>query len=161
MTGRDVAGRFAAGFSPDRGRGRQPASPPTGMSTRLASSIMEIANLPVKIREPGRQRRRTVSLFEMMVLRLAMGRTSRRRSVLPFIKLVIGAARSTQVPGQPAPAPTPPAVPDKQLGLAKANLDFATAHGSDDEIDGALDLYLALLRRSAGRKAGSQNRAGG
>lgn len=155
MTGRDVAGRFAAGFSPDRGRGHQPASPPTSMSTRLASSIMEIANLPVKIREPGRQRRRTVSLFEMMVLRLATGQTSRRRSVLPFVRLVISAATIVQVHHQlaPAPAPTRRAVADKHAELAKTRLDHAMANGTDDEIDVALDLYLALLRRSAGRGA--------
>ncbi len=118
---------------------------------------MEIANLPVKIREPGRQRRRTVSLFEMMVLRLATGQTSRRRSVLPFVRLVISAATIVQVHHQLAPAPTPAPtrqpVADKHAELAKTRLDHAMANGSDDEIDVALDLYLALLRRSAGRGA--------
>lgn len=119
------------------------------MSAQLASYIMEIANLPVKIREPGHQRRRTVPLFEMMVLRLALGQSSRRRSVLPFIRLVIRAGRIADTSSRPAPAPALSSWPDKQHSLAKANLDLAMAHGNNDEIDRALDLYLALLRRSA------------
>jgi hypothetical protein len=119
------------------------------MSAHLASSIMEIANLPVKIREPGHQRRRTVSLFEMMVLRLALGQSSRRRSVLPFIGLVIRAAGLAGTRARLPPAPTPPSLPDSQQSLAKANLDHVMAQGTNDEIDRALDLYLAVLRRSA------------
>ncbi len=125
------------------------------MSAQFASSIMEIANLPVKIREPGYQRRRTVSLFEMMVLRLATGQTSRRRSVVPFIRLVINAARINEIPALLTPSQAPAPMLDQQLRLVKATLDLAMAHGTNDEIDRALDMYLAVLRRSAVGKAGA------
>lgn len=125
------------------------------MSAQFASSIMEIANLPVKIREPGYQRRRTVSLFEMMVLRLATGQTSRRRSVVPFIRLVINAARINEIPALLTPPQAPAPMLDQQLRLVKATLDLAMAHGTNDAIDRALDMYLAVLRRSAGGKAGA------
>jgi len=117
VSGRDAAGRFASGFSPDYKHGPQPSLKRAGMSAHLASSIMEIANLPVKIREPGHQRRRTVSLFGMMVLRLALGQSSRRRSVLPFIRLVIRAAAIAGTRARLPPAPTPPSLPDRVLSV--------------------------------------------
>lgn len=152
MSGRDAAGRFAPGFSSDRGRGRQRSSAPVRTPGRVAASILQIANLPVKIREPGRQRRRTVSLFEMMVLRLATGQTSRRRSVLPFIKLVISAANTRAVPARPLPAELFEPV-DPELLAARDHLNYALQHGSVREVDDAIARHLMLLRKVARRQS--------
>ncbi|MBB6503779.1 hypothetical protein F4693_000734 [Sphingomonas endophytica] len=152
MSGRGAAGRFAPGFSSDRGRGRQPASASVSMPERVADLIMEIANMPVKIREPGRQRRRTVSLFEMMVLRLATGQTSRRRSVLPFIKLVISAASTQPLPARPVPA-EPFGLVDLELLAARKHLDYALQHGSDPDVEDAIAHHLMLLRKVARRQS--------
>lgn len=152
MSGRDAVGRLAPGFSSDRGRGRQHTSAPVSVPERVAASIMQIANLPVKIREPGRQRRRTVSLFEMMVLRLATGQTSRRRSVLPFIKLVINAASTQSLPARPVPAePFEPV--DPELLAARDHLDYALQHGSDPDVEDAIARHLMLLRKVARRQS--------
>ncbi|WP_156025990.1 hypothetical protein [Sphingomonas phyllosphaerae] len=116
------------------------------------TSIMQIANLPVKIREPGRQRRRTVSLFEMMVLRLATGQTSRRRSVLPFIKLVISAARTRAAPAHPVP--TEPFKPvDPELLATRDHLNTALQHGSVREVDDAIARHLMSVHKVAHRQS--------
>lgn len=152
MSDRDAAGRFAPGFSSDRGRGRQRAPVPVSMPECVAASIMQIANLPVKIREAGHQRRRTVSLFEMMILRLATGQTSRRRSVLPFIKLVISAASTRAVPARSAPVqPIEPV--DPELLVACDHINHALQHGSVREADDAIARHLTLLRKVARRKS--------
>ena len=115
------------------------------MSAVIHSSIMDAANMPVRMRESADQRWRTISLFELMVRRLASGQTSRRRSVMPFIRLVVTAATGPAPPeliGGAAP-------PGLELLAAKEELDAAMAGGSDDEIDDALMRYVAVFRKSA------------
>ena len=111
---------------------------------------MDAANTPVRMREGVSRRWRTVSLFELMVRRLASGQTSRRRSVVPFIRLVVAAAAEPVVldPFNTAESPAP------ELIAAKEALDAATATGSDGDVDDALARYLAVLRNSARRRSG-------
>lgn len=149
MSGRDAAGRFASGFSPDRGRGRVAAPQGADMTAFVRRSIMDAANMPVRMRESAGRRWRTVSLFELMVRRLASGQTSRRRSVVPFIKLVMEAAMVAP-PTEPVSYPEPP---DLELVAAKEELDAAMAEGVDDDIEDALTQYLTLLRNDARRRS--------
>lgn len=150
MSGRDAAGRFAPGFSLDRGRGRAAATTGIEPLSFIRSSIMDAANMPVRMRETGDRRWRTVPLFELMVRRLASGQTSRRRSVVPFIKLVVAAAAAPAAP-EPAIRTEPP---DFELLAAKQNLDAAVAGGSNDEVDDTLTRYLTVLRKNARRRSG-------
>lgn len=53
--------------------------------------VIALANTPVRVSRPG-ERRRTLSLFEVMVRRLATGQASRRISPMPFIQLAIACA---------------------------------------------------------------------
>lgn len=147
MRGRDAAGHFTSGLSPDRGHGRVVATSGTEMLADIRSSIMDAANIPVRMRDNAGRRWRTVSLFELMVRRLASGQTSRRRSVVPFIRLVVRAA-TEPVPPEMLTNAEPP---DPRLLAASQVLNAAMADGSDHEIDDALTRYMAVLRSGARR----------
>jgi hypothetical protein len=97
MQGRDANGRFVAGWSPDRGRGRAPSSIRAAIDPALHEMVLEIANLPISIAR-GRGRR-VVTLYEAQIRRLASGRVHRRASVMDFIRLVQAAA--VMVPATP------------------------------------------------------------
>lgn len=141
MNGRDAAGRFAPGFSPDRGRGRAAAESPVPWDVALRASVLMVANAPTVVRNVN-GRRRTVPLFEALLLRLAAGQTSRRSSPTAFLRLAIECAAAAPVPEQPVPTV------NTALAAAKERLDAAMLTGTDAAVDDAIVAYMAALRRS-------------
>jgi hypothetical protein len=111
---------------------------------------MAIANTPVTVSRPG-ERRCTLSLFEVLVRRLAAGQTSRRISPVPFIRLVIACAGQDALP---APEPAPPLPVDGNLLAARLQLDNALASGSNADVDDAMAHVLSAMRASARRGGG-------
>lgn len=101
IEGRDAHGRFAPGYSPDRGRGT-PAGPRLILNEDMRRIVMAIANLPISI--PRGRGRRVVTLYEFQIRKLATGRVYRRAAVMDFIRLVQEAAVLTPAP-QPAAPP--------------------------------------------------------
>lgn len=112
--GRDSAGRFTPGFNPDRGRGPVPASRKSRPSPDLANAVLYIASTSVAVRGKN-GRRKTMSLFEALVRRIASGQSSRRTSVADFIYLTIECAGRVDVLAAPADDASlaPPALPDR------------------------------------------------
>ena len=88
-------GSFALGDSRHRLRVSETNSDLVPLPRAFRDTVMAIANTPVAIARPGGQRV-TVSLFEMLVRRLAAGQTSRRISPMPFIALVIACASTDE-----------------------------------------------------------------
>jgi len=145
LIGRDAAGRFAPGYSPDRGRGPTPSAPAVPIGRKFRHLVLDVANTPVVVRKPGR-RARTIPLCEALLLRLAQGQTSRRTSVTPFLHLVrdcLGGSPGTADRDEPSVGPS-------TAGLVTAARELAevTASGTDKQVDEAVDVYLAELRRS-------------
>ncbi|MBD8680061.1 hypothetical protein [Sphingomonas sp. CFBP 13720] len=107
---------------------------------------MAIANTPVTVSRP-RERRRTSSLFEVLVHRLAAGQTSRRISPLPFIELVVACASG----GDPAFSTSAlPADLDQVISRVHERLDTAVASGTAAGIDDAISDVLDVMQRPAG-----------
>ena len=145
MIGRDAAGRFAPGYSPDRGRGPTPSAPAVPIGREFRHLVLDVAKTPVVVRKPGR-RARTIPLCEALLLRLAQGQTSRRTSVTPFLHLVrdcLGGSLRTVAHDEPPVRPS-------TAGLATATRELAeaAASGTDKQVDKAVDVYLEELRRS-------------
>lgn len=145
MSGRDATGRFAPGFSPDRGRGRPAATPPVALNAALRNSVLMVAKAPTVVRSAD-GRRRTVPLFEALLLRLGTGQTSRRSSPSAFLRLVIECAAkgAEQEQQQQQPVPTVASA----LPTANARLDAALLAGTDKAIDDAVAAYLDALSRT-------------
>ena len=145
--GRDAHGRFAAGPSPDRGRGRPPARPRLILDEEMHRIVMACANLPVSI--PWGRRRRLVTLYEVLIRKLATGRVYRRAAVMDFIRLGQDAA---------ALAPEPePVTPPAAIAHLRAQLDGlqATAATADaTQIDRSAVTFYELLIETLGRKLG-------
>ena len=121
----------------------------TGLPRPFRNTVMAIANTPVAIVRPG-GRRVVVSLFEMLVRRLAAGQTSRRISPMPFIALVIAcAAENEAAPSQPEEGSAP---------FGKATLPGSSApfksrliSGTEADIENALVDLLGIIRAEARR----------
>ena len=141
MSGRDASGRFAPGFSPDRGCGRPVATPPVAFDEALRRSVLSVANAPTVVRSAAGHRR-TVSLFEALLLRLGTGRTSRRSSPAAFLRLVIECAAADAGQDQPGP------MVDPKLLAATRRLDDAVLTGADEAVDNAINAYMSALRRT-------------
>jgi hypothetical protein len=139
LTGRDAAGRFANGFSPDRGRGREAAPHPIAMAADLRTAVLEVANSPRMIRTFA-GRRRTVSLFEASVLRIASGQTSRRTSVTDFVRLVLECAAYVE----PEVEQAPPAITAVLLSAKQRVYEMADS-GTEEALEDALAEYLRQL----------------
>lgn len=138
MEGRDRGGRFAPGFSPDRGRGRLPARPQLILDEEMRRIVMECANLPVSI--PRGRGRRVVTLYEALVRRLAAGGVYGRSSVIRFIRLVQEAAGLTPEPVLTRP---PPAITRLQDHLDQ--LRAAAGHADSAQNDQAAVTFFELL----------------
>lgn len=148
--GRDARGRFAPGPSPDRGRGKLAGSSEAPLPDKFRSTVMAIANTPVPVNRPG-ERRCTLSLFEVLVRRLAAGQPSRRVSPMPFIRLVIACAGQDALP---SPEPAPPLPVDRDLLAARLQLDNALTSGSDADVDDAMAHVLSVISALARRGRG-------
>lgn len=138
MTGRDAGGRFAPGYAPDRGRGPAPASP--APTADLRAAVLAVANTAVTMSIDGQ--RRTVSLFEASLWRLASGQTTRRTSPTAFIRLVLECAPA-EAPAEEEPAPSF----GDTLFEAMTGFDRAVKAGSEKEIEEALVAFTRLRRR--------------
>ena len=139
MSGRDAAGRFAPGFSPDRGRGREAAGQSIAGHAALRSSVLTVANAPTAVRNAN-GRRHSVPLFEALLLRLATGQSSRRSSPTAFLRLVIECASAQPSPEQPA------LTVNANVIAAKESLDAIMLTGTDAAVDAAVAAYMAALR---------------
>ncbi|UUL84083.1 hypothetical protein [Sphingomonas qomolangmaensis] len=100
--------------------------------------MLLVANAPTAVRTSN-GRRRTVPLFEALLLRLATGQTSRRTSPTAFLRLVIECAAVEPEPDQPAPTPNP------ALICARQQLDAAIMSNTNAAIDDAIVAYMAAL----------------
>lgn len=148
--GRDAGGRLAPGHSPDRGRGKLAGTGEAPFPDKFRSTVMAIANTPVTVNRQG-ERRCTLSLFEVLVHRLAAGQTSPRVSPVPFIRLVIACAGQDALP---SPEPAPPLPVDRDLLAAPLQLDNALTSGSDADVDDAMTHVLSVISASARRGRG-------
>jgi hypothetical protein len=145
LIGRDAGGRFAPGYSPDRGRGPIPSAPAVPIGRELRRLVLNVANTPVVVRKLG-CRARTIPLCEALLLRLAQGQTSRRTSVTPFLHLVrecLGGPLDTVDHDEPPAGPS-----TAGLVTAARELVEVAASGTGKQVDEAVDVYLAELRRS-------------
>jgi hypothetical protein len=89
-------------------------------------------------------RRRTVSLFEASVLRIASGQTTRRTSATDFVRLVLECAAHVE----PEVEQSPTAI-SAVLLLAKQRVYEVADSGSEDELEDALAEYLRQVRLSS------------
>ena len=141
MEGRDTSGRFAAGPSPDRGRGRRPARSGRMLDSDLHRIVMATANLPVSI--PRGRGRRVVTLYEAQIRRLAAGKVYRRAAVMDFIRLIQEAASCS-----PDSMPAMPAVPHAGIMRLQGELDrlrAAAALTGATQSDRSAVLFFELL----------------
>lgn len=152
MIGRDVRGRFAPGYSADRGRGKPPGRWDGMLNTDLRRLVMEVANLPVSI--PRGRGRRIVTLFEALIRRLASGRIKRRAAVMNFIRLVLDSAdQEGHDPARVSVTATHPAIARLQAQLVELKLAAASpdatelARGSV----GAMEVLIEVLHRGVPR----------
>jgi hypothetical protein len=141
LSGRDAAGRFARGYSPDRGRGFAAATSSDAFSPCLRTTVLKLANSAATVRD-SEGRSRTVSLFEAITLRLATGQTSRRTSPVDFLQLVLNCAARPSVGPEKVPAEIKPALVE-----AKRRLDDLMLSGTEEEVEDAVTLYMRELRR--------------
>lgn len=142
MKAHDVSARTGA----DRDHNTRSITSLRTVHGQFRETVIAIASTPVTVRRPG-ERRRTSSLFEVLVHRLAAGQTSRRISPLPFIELVVACARG----GDPAfPVSALPADLPQAISRVHERLDTAVASGTAAEIDHALSDVLDVMQGLAG-----------
>jgi hypothetical protein len=147
MEGRHAAGRFAAGPSRDRGRGRSPVSSGLILDEDLRRIVMATANLPVSI--PRGRGRRVVTLYEAQIRRLATGKVYRRATVMYFIRLVQRAAAMTPDSGPTVATPRPEAVSrlEGHLERLRAIAESADATQVDRSAVIFYELWLELVNQ--------------
>lgn len=145
MNGRDTLGRFAAGPSPDRGRGKPPARARFILDADMHRIVMTTANLPVSIAW-GRGRR-VVTLYEAQIRRLATGKVHRRASVMDFLRLVQDAAAHV-----PEPAPGAPSGAAARLQGHLDHLRAAAAMAQAPHLNRTAVAFYELLLDAVRRK---------
>ena len=142
MTAQDAS----AHTGPDRDYGPRTIVSPRTVHGQFRETVMAIANTLVTVSRPG-ERRRTSSLFEVLLHRLAGGQTSRRISPVPFIELVVACASG----GDPAFSTTAlPADLVQAISRVHERLDTAVASGTAASIDHAISDVLAVMQGPAG-----------
>lgn len=146
--GRSDSGRFLTGPSPDRGRGRPPASAPA-FGEELRQVAMATANLPVSI--PRGRGRRVVTLYEALLRMISGGKVYRRAAVMDFIRLVQEAAAGSPEPEATIPAPLPASIVRVQghLDRLRSVAESAGATPLDQSAVTFTELLLELVQARA------------
>lgn len=91
MRGMHAASRFESDGVDEGDDHRRPNADRVLHSDDFSDLVLALANTPVRVSRPG-ERRRTLSLFEVMVRRLATGQASRRISPMLFIQMALECA---------------------------------------------------------------------
>lgn len=109
-------------------------------SDDFSDLVLALANTPVRISRPG-ERRRTLSLFEVMLRRLATGQASRRISPMPFIQLALEcASRRESLPIELASTYDDTAAANRRA----RSLGSTHISDSDADIERALSIVLPI-----------------